>query len=138
VGINRLKGLHIQCAEKRTWASRHKIWGKVIGGGLLSLLILASSAASNPRRIAITATRYSFEPAEITVKPGEPIDLVLTSTDVPHGVKIRELNLDLKASKGKPGEAKFTPDKPGTFVGHCSVFCGSGHGRMTLTIHVAG
>ena len=31
---------------------------------------------------------------------------------------------------------QFTPDKAGDFVGHCSVFCGSGHGGMMLTLHV--
>jgi cytochrome c oxidase subunit 2 len=30
----------------------------------------------------------------------------------------------------------FTADKTGDFVGHCSVFCGSGHGGMSLTLHV--
>ena len=36
----------------------------------------------------------------------------------------------------KPAELAFTPDKTGDFVGHCSVFCGSGHGSITLTLHV--
>jgi cytochrome c oxidase subunit 2 len=53
-------------------------------------------------------------------------------------VRFRELNVNVNATKGKPAEVKFTPGKPGTFVGHCSVFCGSGHGKMTLTIHVVG
>jgi cytochrome c oxidase subunit 2 len=46
------------------------------------------------------------------------------------------LNLDLKAGKGQTTQATITPDKTGDFVGHCSVFCGTGHGKMTLTIHV--
>ena len=110
--------------------------GRIAGAVLLSLFMAASSAAPSSRRIEVKATRYSFEPAEITVKTGEPVDLVLMSSDVPHGLRIRELNINVKASKGKPGEAKFTPEAAGTFVGHCSVFCGAGHGKMTLTIHV--
>ena len=137
--IIRRRGLvHDESVDGHKPAKRHSVLEKVVGAGLLSLFIAVSSASPSPHRIAITATRYSFEPAEITIKPGEPIDIVLTSSDVPHGIRIRELNLDLKASKGKPAEVKFTPEKTGTFVGHCSVFCGSGHGRMTLTIHVAG
>ena len=112
---------------------------RVIGALLLAILICASTARSDsPRRIAITAKRYSFEPAEITVKKGETVDLALTSSDVAHGVRIRELNLDLRAGKGKTADVNFTPETTGTFVGHCSVFCGSGHGKMTLTIHVVG
>lgn len=105
---------------------------------LLPVFTTRSQAAPSPRRIEVTAERFSFAPAEITIKTGESVDLVLTSADVPHGVRFRELNVDLHAEKGKPAEEKFTPEKVGTFVGHCSVFCGSGHGKMTLTIHVVG
>lgn len=105
-------------------------------GVLIGVLIFASLAASNSRRIEVTSKRFAFEPAEITIQKGEAVDLVLKSDDVQHGVRIRELNIDLRVAKGKPAEVKFTADKVGTFVGHCSVFCGSGHGKMTLTIHV--
>lgn len=96
----------------------------------------AAPANTQPRRIEISAKRFSFEPAEITLKQGEPIDLVLTSVDVAHGLRIRELGLDVKAKKGQTAEVNFTPGKVGTFVGRCSVFCGSGHGSMKLTVHV--
>jgi cytochrome c oxidase subunit 2 len=99
---------------------------------------VASTKPIGPRHIEITAKRFSFEPAEITVKKGETIEIVLTSTDVPHGVKVRELNLDLRARKGKSVSATISPQITGVFVGHCSVFCGSGHGQMTLTIRVVG
>jgi cytochrome c oxidase subunit II len=46
------------------------------------------------------------------------------------------LHLDLRAGKGKSADVTLTPTTTGTFVGHCSVFCGSGHGKMMLTIHV--
>jgi cytochrome c oxidase subunit II len=93
-------------------------------------------AENAPRRIEVTAKRFGFEPAEITLKKGEPVDLVLKSTDVPHGLRFRELNVDVKVSKGGTGETHFTPNLTGTFVGHCSVFCGSGHGSMMLKLHV--
>lgn len=89
-----------------------------------------------PQRVEITAKRFAFEPAEITLKKGEPVEFVLKDADVPHGIRIRELNLDIKAKKGESSEITFTPDKTGDFVGHCSVFCGSGHGSMEFTIHV--
>jgi cytochrome c oxidase subunit 2 len=91
---------------------------------------------ASPRRVEVTAKRFAFEPAEITLKKGEAVDFVLTSSDVAHGIRIRELNLDLRVGKGKSADVTLTPNTPGTFVGHCSVFCGSGHGQMTLTIHV--
>ena len=93
-------------------------------------------AQEAPRRIEITAKQFTFEPAEITVKKGEPVVLVIKSADVAHGLRFRDLNLNVKIDKGATAELPFTPDKTGDFVGHCSVFCGSGHGEMALTMHV--
>ncbi len=99
---------------------------------------MCASAANpaSPRRVEVTAKKFAFEPAEITLKKGEAVDFVLTSSDVDHGIRIRELHLDLRVGKGKSADVTLTPTTTGTFVGHCSVFCGSGHGKMTLTIHV--
>jgi len=93
-------------------------------------------AQGEPHRIEVTAKRSIYEPAEITLKKGQPVVLVINSVDVPHGLRVRELNLNAKINKGTPAELRFTPDKTGDFVGHCSVFCGPGHGGMTLTLHV--
>jgi cytochrome c oxidase subunit 2 len=99
-------------------------------------LIPVSAAPTTPRHIAVTAKRFGFRPSEITLKKGEPVVLVLKSADVPHGVRFKELGVEASAGKGQTVEAAFTPNKTGTFVGHCSVFCGSGHGGMTLTLNV--
>ena len=93
-------------------------------------------AQSAPRRVEVVSKRFAFDPGEIILKKGQPVVLVLKSTDVAHGLRFRELNLDVKVDKGGTAEVPFTPTKAGDFVGHCSVFCGSGHGAMTLTLHV--
>jgi len=95
-----------------------------------------TSAETAPRTIQVTASRFMFTPGEITLKKGQPVVLVLKSTDAAHGLRFRELNVDLKVNKGGTAEISFTPDKTGDFVGHCSVFCGAGHGGMILTLHV--
>ena len=103
----------------------------------LSLVLSGFSQAPDaPRRVEVSVKKFAYSPAEVTVKKGEPVVLVLTTEDVSHGLKFKELNLNSKIEKGKPSELAFTPDKTGDFVGHCSVFCGSGHGSMTLTLHV--
>ena len=99
-------------------------------------LILCAHAQTAPRRIEVSAKRFSFTPGELTLKKGEPVVLVLQSADTTHGIRIKELGIDLRAAKGQISELTFTPAKAGDFVGHCSNFCGSGHGSMTLTIHV--
>ena len=93
-------------------------------------------AEDAPKRIEVTAKKFSYEPAEITVKRGEPVVLVIKSVDVAHGIRFRELNVEINARAGKTAEAQFTPQQTGDFVGHCSVFCGSGHGSMALKLHV--
>jgi cytochrome c oxidase subunit 2 len=96
----------------------------------------AAHAQAGPRQIEVTAKRFAYAPGEITLKKGEPVVLLIKSADVAHGLRFRELNLDVKIDKGGTARLSFTPDKTGEFVGHCSVFCGSGHGEMTLTLHV--
>jgi cytochrome c oxidase subunit 2 len=107
--------------------------------GVAALTISATRivrAQASPRRIEVTAKRFSYDPGEITVKKGQPVVLVIKSADVAHGLRFRDLNLSVKIDKGSSAELSFTPDKAGDFVGHCSVFCGEGHGGMTLTLHV--
>jgi cytochrome c oxidase subunit 2 len=103
------------------------------GIGHLHPTALAQAAT---QRIEVTAKRSIFEPAEVTLKKGQPVVLVVKSLDVAHGLRFRELNVDLKIGKGGTSEVQFTPETTGDFVGHCSVFCGPEHGSMTLTLHV--
>lgn len=94
------------------------------------------SAQTETRDIELTAKRFNFDPGEITVKKGQPVELTIKSLDVNHGLRVKELGIDMKIKKGGTAEAEFTPDKTGDFVGHCTVFCGAGHGSMKLIIHV--
>ena len=125
-----------------SWIPARKRLGLAARGIATAIICLCICAASTKpagtRHVEITAKRFSFEPAVITVNKGESVEVVLRSNDVPHGLRIRELNLDLHAQKGKSATAIISPQNPGVFVGHCSVFCGAGHGQMTLTIRVVG
>lgn len=89
-----------------------------------------------PHRIVIVAKRFSYDPGEITLKKGQPVVLVLKSEDVAHGLRFRDFNINIKVKAHSTTEVQFTPDKTGEFIGHCSVFCGSGHGSMMLKLHV--
>jgi cytochrome c oxidase subunit 2 len=93
-------------------------------------------AQSAPQRIEITAKRFQFTPGEITVKKGQPVVLVLKSADVSHGLRFRDFGINVQVKAGGTVEVKFTPNKTGDFVGHCSVFCGPGHGTMEIKLHV--
>lgn len=103
-------------------------------GLLIAPMARAQDAA--PRRIVIVVKRFSYDPGEITLKKGQPVVLVLKSEDVAHGLRFRDFNFNIKVKAHGTVEAQFTPDKIGDFVGHCSVFCGSGHGSLILKLHV--
>ena len=103
---------------------------------ITGLSATTARAEDAPHRIEITAKRFAFEPGEITLKKGEPVVLVLKSADVPHGLRIRDLNVAVKVGAGGTAQVQFTPQKTGDFIGHCYVFCGSGHGSMAFTLHV--
>jgi cytochrome c oxidase subunit 2 len=93
--------------------------------------------AETPRRIEIIAKRFTYDPAVITLKKGEPVVLVMHSIDVTHGIKVEELNLKSDdVEKGKETEIRFTPETTGHYIGKCAHFCGKGHGSMTLEIDV--
>lgn len=97
---------------------------------------IARAQGTAPRRVLITAKRFSYDPGEITLKKGQPVVLVVKSADVAHGLRFRDFNVNVKVKAGDTAEVQFTPDKTGDFVGQCSVFCGSGHGSMSLKLHV--
>jgi cytochrome c oxidase subunit II len=113
---------------------------RIVLGGVLAITCVGSSrpapAADPPKRIEVTARRFSYTPSEITLKVGQPVVIVLKSEDVAHGLKFKELNLQTEIGKGTASELSFTPTKAGDFIGHCSHFCGAGHGSMILTLHV--
>jgi cytochrome c oxidase subunit II len=120
---------------------KHKLSTSLYADVLIGLLVLTgqhfkANAQDAPKRIQITAKRFDYTPGDITLKKGVPVVLVLTSEDVAHGLKFKDLNVVVTTKKGETNEVAFTPDKVGTFVGQCTVFCGSGHGHMKMTLHV--
>ena len=86
--------------------------------------------------IEVHAKRFSFVPAEITVKKGETVKIHLVSDDVPHSLLIKGLGVNQKVSKGHPADITFTANDAGDFPGQCGTFCGTGHGSMLFTVHV--
>ena len=113
---------------------------KVLVGSLcLATLALCTAprATQAPKMINITASRFAYDPKEITVNKGEEVTLLITSTDVTHGLVIEALGVSANdTKKGKTTAYTFNPGTVGTFQGKCSHFCGSGHGSMKLTVNV--
>lgn len=97
----------------------------------------AIRVAATSQPITLTTSNWKFAPAEITVRVNQSVTLRLTSAEGVHGIQSSDLGIPQTLIE--PGSSKtvtFRPTKPGTYTVHCSMFCGQGHGDMTLVIRV--
>lgn len=104
--------------------------------GLAGLAALAMGGASvlaqpKPRVIKVSARRFTYSPSVIEVKRGEPVTLELTTEDVFMGFNLPDFNVRADIVPGKTNALSFTPDKTGSFIFLCDVFCGDGHESMS-------
>ena len=87
--------------------------------------------------ITMEAKQFDFVPSEINVKEGDRVRLIITSTDVEHGISIPEFGVNEILPPGKEVTIEFTADKKGDYPFVCSVYCGSGHQHMRGVLHVS-
>jgi cytochrome c oxidase subunit II len=113
-----------------------KIVGLSVVGFGLAMFAVSQSMSGGERVIQISAERYEYSPAKVTLKKGEAVILELTSEDRLHGFRIKDLGVRADVLPGQPVRVRIVPDKVGTFPFTCDLFCGSGHGDMNGVITV--
>ena len=89
-----------------------------------------------PRIVTISAKRFEFTPAQITIQRGQPVTFRVSAEDRAHGFYQKDLGLELDLSPDRVAEATITPQTAGRFIAICDHFCGSGHGNMKMVITV--
>jgi cytochrome c oxidase subunit 2 len=95
----------------------------------------AVRAAQPVHEVSVVAKKFAFEPAEIQVVAGEPVRLVVRSSDSVHGFAIPSLKIDLQVPRGgDPVVAEFMAPPAGRYDVACSEFCGRGHGQMKAAL----
>ena len=97
---------------------------------------IAVHAQGKPRVIPIVAQKFTYEPAEVTLKVNEPVVFQLTTRDVVMGFSVPDFNVRATIVPGQTAEVPMTPTKTGQFTFLCDVFCGSGHENMEGTLRV--
>ena len=109
----------------------------IAGLAALAMGGAAALAQPKPRVIKISARRFTYSPSQIALKRGEAVTLELTTEDVFMGFNVPDFNVRSDIVPGKTSTLTFTPDKTGTFIFLCDVFCGDGHetmsGKMVVT-----
>jgi cytochrome c oxidase subunit II len=106
-------------------ATSAAVWARQVRGG------------GDVKTIDVTASRFQFEPATISVAQGESVRLRLHSADRSHAFAIKAFRVKALIPKG--GETvtvEFVADQAGTFAFTCSEYCGTGHSGMRGTLVV--
>lgn len=90
-----------------------------------------AAAADTPAlRIEVSAKKFAFGPADIRVKKGSRVTVVLISPDFVHGFSVPDFNVRADGIPGKAIEVTFVADRPGKFIYLCDNFCGEDHDKM--------
>jgi cytochrome c oxidase subunit II len=71
---------------------------------------------------------------EIHIPVGKPLALRLDAADVLHEFWVPELARKITTVPGHPNHIWIQADKPGTYLGFCSEFCGTQHAWMHLLL----
>jgi cytochrome c oxidase subunit 2 len=108
----------------------------LIGVALLAMTWSPAISAGAPvHEIPVEAKRFTFVPASIEVTAGEPVRLVIHSTDGTHGFAIRDLKIRLEVPRsGEAVIAEFIAPPPGRYDIACSEVCGRGHRQMKASL----
>lgn len=97
----------------------------------------AAGDAATGARVAVVARKFDFSQTEIRARKGEPVTLVLSTTDFVHGFSLPDLGVRVDLIPGKPVVLTLRPDRAGRFVFLCDNFCGEDHDRMSGVLVVS-
>lgn len=87
--------------------------------------------------VYLHANRFAFRPV-LKLQRGEEYRLLVSSTDVQHGLSLQPTNLNFQVLPGYLYVIRITPDEVGEFPIVCNEYCGLGHHVMTGLIVVDG
>jgi len=71
---------------------------------------------------------------EFHIPVGKPLSIQLEAADVLHEFWVPELARKITAVPGHPNHIWLESDKPGTYLGICSEFCGTEHAWMHFLV----
>jgi len=81
---------------------------------------------------------WQYSPASIEVPVHSQVTFYLTSTDVIHGFKVFDTNINAMVIPGQITKVEHTFDRTETFQFYCHEYCGALHPTMTGQIIVTG
>jgi heme/copper-type cytochrome/quinol oxidase subunit 2 len=94
------------------------------GTRVLAFVALLAAAAAQARpgpEVHITASAGGFEPAEVTLRRGQVVQVVLTAEDREHCFALDAFRVEKRIVTGRETSFDFTPDREGRFLFYCCV-----------------
>jgi cytochrome c oxidase subunit II len=85
--------------------------------------------------VYLQASQFAFRPI-LQLEAGETYRLLVSSTDVQHGLSLQPVNLNFQVLPGYLYVIEVTPTEAGEYPLVCNEFCGLGHHVMTGLIIV--
>lgn len=94
---------------------------------LLLALVVAEPRFVRPvQEVRVVATPGGFVPKEVRVRAGIPTRLVVTSVDLDHSLLVLPYPANQEGLRqGRTTTLEFTPQTPGRYPFHCTVYGGS-------------
>ena len=155
--------VHATRTHRAKWSERAGLWLIVVGGVALPLVALSallivglpelsrqlSAAPPGTLRVHVNGeqwwwrVRYERPGApplelanELRLPRGQPIEVILTSTDVIHSFWVPSLAGKVDMIPGRVTRLILEPDRAGSFRGVCAEYCGASHARMGFAVEV--
>lgn len=85
--------------------------------------------------VYLQASQFAWRPV-IQLEVGETYRLLVSSSDVQHGLSLQPLNYNFQVLPGYLSVIEVTPDEAGEYPIVCNEFCGLGHHLMSGLIVV--
>jgi cytochrome c oxidase subunit 2 len=82
----------------------------------------------------IVMKKWEINPNRVEVPQGSRVELVVSSTDVEHGIDVPGLGIREPVQPEHPAVIRFLAQTPGVYPMRCSILCGRGHNKMTGAI----
>lgn len=101
-------------------------------------------APANPYEITVNARKWSYNfkypnghvDDALYVPAGVPVQLLMSSEDVIHGLSIPAFRINMDIVPGRYTKIWFNAREPGDYQLFCTQYCGTGHSEMKAPVKV--
>ena len=106
-----------------------------VRAAFLTLALLAVAATPQDqgptaKPFAVTARRFTFEPARIEVNQDDLVKIELRTDDIAHSLTVDDYRIAKRVGPGHPVTFEFRADRVGTFPYYCNLQTEDGCRRM--------